>query len=80
MYQKIRKNKRVNGLKWTACVILILELMLTSFNIYPLNLYFMVIGTFLWIMIAFLWKETSLMILNIMACLIGLTGIVNSWI
>ena len=80
MYKKSRKIKRVDGLKWTACFILIVELMLTSYNIYPLNLYFMVIGTFLWIMVSFLWKETSLMILNIIACLIGLSGIVNSWI
>jgi len=80
MYKKSRKIKRVDGLKWTACIILIVELMLTSYNIYPLNLYFMVIGTFLWIMVSFLWKETSLMILNIIACLIGLSGIVNSWV
>ena len=63
--------------KWIASIILLIGLTLTSNNIYPLNLFFMIVGTAAWAWVGFIWHDRSLLLLNGASCIIALSGIVN---
>jgi hypothetical protein len=52
-------------------------MLLTAFNIYPLNLYIAIPATLGWMFVSFVWKETSLIAMNVVALGIYLLGIFN---
>ena len=64
-------------IKWIASVFLIAGVILTSNNIYPLNLYVAIPATLGWMVVSFIWKETSLIAMNVVALGIYLLGIFN---
>ena len=63
-------------IEWAATITLILGVALTSFNIYPLNVYVSAIGNFLWLLIALYWKKLSLIIIQVFILLIYIGGVV----
>ena len=71
MYKKKREVREVRGLKWCGSFLLLIGLCFTSFNVYPLNLYFMTIGCIVWV---------SVILLNVVGFIISITGLVNYWI
>ena len=80
MYKEKREIRKVRGLKWFGSILLLIGLCFTSFNIYPLNLYFMVIGTGTWVLVSYYWKDNALMLLNATSFIISVSGLVNYWI
>jgi len=64
-------------LKWFSTIGVISSMLLTAFNIYPLNLYVAIPATLGWIVVSFVWNETSLIALNVVALGIYLLGIFN---
>ena len=80
MYKKNRKRKDVRGLKWFGSTLLLIGLCFTSFNVYPLNLYFMIIGTGTWVLVSYYWKDYALMLLNATSFVISVSGLINYWI
>lgn len=52
-------------IEWAATVVLIIGVALTSFNIYPLNVYASALGNMLWLFIAFHWNKKSLIIIQV---------------
>ncbi len=64
-------------IKWLSTVGIIASMLLTAYNIYPLNLYVAIPATLGWIIVSFVWKETSLIAMNIVALGIYLLGIIN---
>ncbi len=80
MYKKNRKRKDVRGLKWFGSILLLIGLCFTSFNVYPLNLYFMIIGTGTWVLVSYYWKDYALMLLNATSFVISVSGLINYWI
>ena len=54
-------------LKWSGSVVISTGTILTANNIYPLNLWFMLIGTLCWTGVALLWNDRSMMFLNTFA-------------
>ena len=64
-------------LKWLSTLGIIGSMLLTAYNIYPLNLYIAIPATIGWIVVSFIWEETSLIALNLIALCIYLLGILN---
>ena len=67
----------VKLLKWLSTLGIICSMLLTAYNIYPINLYVAIPATLGWIVVSFYWEETSLIALNLVALAIYLLGILN---
>ena len=67
----------INKVKWISSVFIIISMILTSANIYPLNLYVAVIPTLGWIWVSIQWRDNSLVAMNMTALTIYLIGIIN---
>ena len=53
---------------------------LTSNNIYPLNLYFHAVGMLGWFIVAMLWNDHALIVINSVSIVILLNGILNYYV
>ena len=59
------KNKTLDWwLKWIATAITIVGAMCTSVNLYPLGPSLLNLGAFLWLIVALMWREWSLIVIN----------------
>ena len=60
---KLNKQTPIHTLdwyvKWVASVIIIISVILTSNNIYPLNLFFYAAGLSGWFIVALLWNDRA---------------------
>ena len=63
-------------IKWIATIGLIIGMVLTSNNIYPLNLYVNSIALVGWIIVAAIWNDRALIILNTVGLSIYVNGVV----
>jgi hypothetical protein len=63
--------------EWAATVTLIIGVALTSWNIYPANIYMSMVGNFLWLLVAFHWKKWSLIVIEFFIILLYLAGMVK---
>jgi hypothetical protein len=66
--------------EWFCTILLIAGVVLTSFNIYPLNLYVLLVGNFVWMILAWIWKKYSLLVVQTVITLIYVVGIANLFI
>lgn len=64
--------------EWTSTFILLVGVILTSLNIFPMNVYFLLIGNIGWIILGFLWKKISLIILQSIITIIYILGIIKT--
>jgi len=64
-------------IKWIATIGLIIGMVLTSNNIYPLNLYVNSIALVGWIIVAAIWNDRALIILNTVGLSIYVNGVVS---
>lgn len=64
-------------IKWASSVVLIAGMLLNAQNVYPINLYITSVGIAGWVVVGYLWKDRSIMILNTVALTIYLNGIVQ---
>ena len=67
----------VKLVKWLSTIGIIASMLLTAYNIYPLNLYVAIPATLGWIAVSFYWNETSLIAMNLVALAIYCLGILN---
>ncbi len=67
----------INTLKAVCSMLIILSMCFTAANIYPLNLYIAVLPTIGWIYISCVWKDKSLIAMNVTALVIYIIGILN---
>jgi hypothetical protein len=65
-------------LKWSATTVTILGAVLTSLNIYPLNVIAFNLGSILWLIFAVRIKENSLVVVNSGLLLVYLFGILKA--
>ncbi len=63
-------------LKWLATFVTILGAVATSINMYPLGPLLLNVGAFLWLIVAIMWKEWSLIVINATLLLIYTIGLV----
>ena len=80
VYKKITPKGDLSWyIKWTGSVFLIVAMMMTSVNIFPLNLYVALVGMTAWLVVGILWHDRALIVLNAVSVAIYGVGIMNSW-
>ena len=64
-------------IKWASSVTLIVAMLFTSANMFPINLYIANIGFVGWLIVGMLWHDRSLIVLNAVSLAIYSLGILN---
>ena len=67
-------------IKWVASVIIIISVILTSNNIYPLNLFFYAAGLSGWFIVALLWNDRALLVINSTSLALLANGLVSYYV
>ena len=63
-------------LKWVSSVILLVGMILTAQNIYPINLFVNITGLVRWLFVSIMWNDRALIIINAVGVSIYANGIV----
>ena len=73
--------KRPDGIdwyiKWFASIVLIIGAATTAMDMYPYNMYFQFTCITGWLIVGWIWKDWSLIVVNIVGSLILLAGIIH---
>jgi len=64
-------------IKWASSVVLIIGMILTSNNIYPVNLILHVIGIGGWLVVSMMWNDRALIVINSIGLMIYINGILQ---
>jgi len=67
-------------IKWIASIILVGGVILTSNNIYPLNLMVHAIGMFGWFIVAIIWNDRALLVINAVSLVLLVNGLVSYYV
>ena len=67
-------------IKWIASVVLVVGVILTSNNIYPLNLMVHAVGMFGWFIVAIIWNDRALLVINAVSLVLLLNGLVSYYV
>ena len=67
-------------IKWIASIILVVGVILTSNNIYPLNLMVHAIGMFGWFIVAIIWNDRALLVINAVSLVLLVNGLVSYYV
>ncbi len=63
-------------MEWTATAILMIGVALTAWNIYPLNIYFSLAGNLGWLIVGYMWKKWSLIIIQLVVSALYIAGLI----
>lgn len=66
-------------IEWLATAVLIVGVALTSWNIYPANIYISAAGNLLWFLVGYHWKKWSLITIQIIVTGIYAVGMWKYW-
>ena len=66
--------------KWIASVLLIIGTILTSNNIFPLNLFFHAGGMLGWLVVSILWNDRALLVVNAVSLALLVNGLVSYYV
>ena len=64
-------------IKWVSSIILMISLLLTANNLFPYNLFVGGFGFIGWVIVAILWKDRRLILLNTTSLVIYINGIIG---
>jgi hypothetical protein len=67
-------------IRWTGTVLCLIGIALTSLNIYPLNLFFGLVGSFLWTLQGYINKDYALLIVEAVAVIIYIAGVLKVFV
>ena len=67
--------KLVDTIKWVATIIQLFGYGLTGMGVTPLNIYFFIVGIFLWFVTRYLWKDKAIMVVHVGALISILSGL-----
>ena len=70
--------QKVDVVKWIATIIQLVGYGLTGLNYTPLNVYFFLVGIFLWFSVGVMWKDRAIMVVHVGAFLSLLIGYLNT--
>lgn len=73
----VLQTKLWTFIEWSATVTLIIAVALTSWNIYPANIYMSVLGNFLWLLMALHWKKWSLITIQAFILILYVSGMIK---
>jgi len=74
----IHKKDHVWLVKWISSILMVVTMALTSANMYPMNIYIGLIASFGWTYVSLKWNDRALIILNTVAIIVYLTGVLHS--
>ena len=66
----------LNVYKWAGTILCLIGIGLTSLNVYPLNLLFGLVGSFLWTMVGVYTKDHALFVVEAVAVAMYLGGMI----
>jgi hypothetical protein len=64
-------------IKWTGTILCLIGIALTSFNIYPINIYLGFIGSALWAYAGYKQKDYALFLVEFVAVVMYLMGVIH---
>ena len=64
-------------IRWSGTILCLIGIALTSLNIYPLNLFFGLVGSFLWTLQGYVNKDYALLIVEAVAVIIYIAGMLK---
>ena len=64
-------------IEWLATGIFLISVLLTSFNIYPLNIFVALTANILWLWLGFIWNKWSLIIVEAVVVAIYFVGAIK---
>ena len=67
-------------IKWIASIILVIGVILTSNNIFPLNLFFHAGGMLGWLIVSILWNDRALLVVNAVSLALLINGLVSYYV
>jgi|TARA_A200000159_G_scaffold118429_1_gene112272 hypothetical protein len=67
-------------IKWVASVTLLFGMILTSNNIYPLNIFVHMIGLIGWLVVSLMWNDRALIVINAVGVAIMANGLVGYFV
>lgn len=67
----------LNVYKWAGTILCLIGIGLTSLNVYPLNLLFGLVGSFLWTMVGVYTKDHALFVVEAVAVAMYLGGMIK---
>lgn len=73
-------RKPYQALAWIGTLGLIIGASMTAFNIYPLNVWVMIVANGVWLVAGVLWKEPSVIGLNFFMVAIYIIGAIKLFI
>ena len=66
--------------EWLCTIVLLAGVALTSFNIFPLNLWVLLVGNLGWVILGVIWRKWSLTVMQIVITLIYVVGIIKVYV
>lgn len=66
--------------EWLSTALVIAGAALTSWNVYPENLYVVIAGNFGWIIVGLYWRKWSLITIQVILTVIYIVGLIHSFI
>ena len=63
-------------IKWTGTILCLVGIALTSFNVFPANIMFSLVGSGLWTMAGILQNDAPLVLVEAVAVMLYLSGII----
>ena len=64
-------------IKWVSSIILMISLLLTANNLFPYNLFIGVFGFIGWVVVAVMWNDRALIIINTIGLVIYINGMLQ---
>ncbi len=74
------QHPKVWYLKWAASIVLIIAMIFTANNIYPLNMILHSVGIGGWLIVSIMWNDRSLIVVNAVALAIFANGMLAYWV
>jgi hypothetical protein len=65
--------------EWIGTAVVLVGVAMTSFNIYPMNLYMGLLGNFAWIIVGWKWRKWSLLVIEATISILYVAGIISAW-
>jgi hypothetical protein len=75
----VSQTKLWISIEWAATITLIIAVALTSWNVYPANIYMSALGNFLWLLMALHWKKLSLITIQAFILLLYTGGMIKAF-
>ena len=80
VYKKVTPRRNLSWyIKWASSIILIIAMLFTSANMFPLNLWIANLGFIGWLIVGMLWHDRSLIVLNSVSLAIYSLGLLNHY-